>query len=153
MARVEQISSASILAELDDWLVEMAERIVWEAKDKLGSASESQAQKAIEVATIAGGSIRLFRNWLRYQWARESSQELWSVKGDDKGKTIAEKIVAAIDEIDKKVKAKAPSASEQERYRMTMQAAARFLGYLKRALKAVDYLDRIRPILEGGEQK
>lgn len=150
MPQVGQISSASVLVELDDWLVEKAERIVWEVKDKLKDPSEAQAQKAIEVAAISQGSVRLFRNWLRYQWARESSQELWSVRKDDKGRTIAEKITTTIDEIDSKVKAKVPSASEQERNRITMQAAARFLGYFKRALKAVNYLDRIKPILEGG---
>jgi len=153
MSQVELISQANILAELDDWLVEKAERIVWEVKDRLEEHSETQAQKAIEVAAISYGSVRLFRNWLRYQWARESSQELWSVRKDDKDRTIAEKITAAIDEIDSKVKAKAPSASEQERYRITMQAAARFLGYFKRALKAVNYLDRIKPMLEGGERR
>ena len=123
----------------DDELVIMAERLVYELKDKLrkrASEGRSQLSKAIEVAK-ASKSFPVFVNWVRYQMARErtsggSASEIWRV--------IGEPIYAATAEIER-------SDPDPQ---SAITSLVKFLGYLRRAFIGLDYMDRIPAI--GGER-
>jgi len=145
-------SVSAWLADLDDWLVEAAERIVWDAREGLRDVSEdvseSQVEKAIEVIQYSQGSLRIFQNWVRYQWAREEDRKsgklLWSIPTGSDRCTVAQRIVEVVQQIEQKAQA----IPQEDRRRALMQATARFLGYFKRALKAHKLFEQIRPVFE-----
>lgn len=124
-------------AELQEWMVRKAEDLVKGFKEATGAekapdVGRTQTSKAIEVAQAAE-SPSLFINWLRYQAARERGRDkFWSQELPD-GKTLAEAIAADVNEIKKKV-----SAEE------LMKGVALYLGYFRRALIGLEYLDRIQ---------
>lgn len=129
----------------DDDLVVMAERIIRQYKDRLKSQrsdGRSQLSKAIEVAK-ASRSFLVFKNWVRYQMAREKgsggpSSDIWKAKGSG-GRTMGEAVCQAASEIER-------SSSNREE---TIAGLIKFLGYLRRAFIGLDYLDRIPAA--GGE--
>lgn len=122
-----------------DELVQKAEALVSRLKaskwDK--SVGRTQASKAIEVAQDAP-TLRLFVNWIRYQAARESErQPFWSVdlgQGREKA-NLAEALTQELNAIQK---------AHPEN---PMPAVRLFLGYFRRALVGVKFLDRIK--MEG----
>ncbi len=129
-----------VSGKLDDQLVRWAEELVVQRAGKLSKkdAAKSQIQKAIETAAKAG-SPRVFANWLRYQWSRESSGDLWGITEDNGGKkALAQAILEVIDKIKNETGEK--SLFEEERNKRVMYLAARFLGYLKRSVVAADKL-------------
>lgn len=126
--------------EFEDRLVIWAEQIVQEARDGLKRYQETgrtQMSNAIDVAKTTK-SLRVFRNWLRYQKARV---EFWEVR-DINGKDIAERINEVIAQIERQTSGDA-----------TMNAVTRFLGYFRRALLAMDHFKQIPPATEGGERR
>jgi hypothetical protein len=116
-----------------DKLVRRAEALISQLKaspkwDK--DVGKTQASKAIEVAQSAD-SLRLFVNWLRYQAARESErQPFWSAPLDKV--TLAEALTTEL------------NAIQQDQPGDPMPTVRLFLGYFRRALVGVDFLDRIR---------
>jgi len=122
----------------EDKLVDAAEKIVLTAKDQLSGKAETgktQASKAIEVAQEAK-SLRVFRNWLRYQMARE---DFWQTHVESK--FLAERIAEEVERI----------AGEAKSSEEALKAVIRFLGYFRRALVAIDHLGRIPVVTERGE--
>ncbi|RMF34388.1 MAG: hypothetical protein D6759_05910 [Chloroflexi bacterium] len=119
-----------------DWLVRKAEDLVQRLKQSGWQGSDqgkTQASKAIEVAQDAS-SLRLFVNWLRYQAAREREKKqpgFWSRSLD--GQLLAEAMVADLQEI-----------QQQFGKDRTMQGVRLYLGYFRRALVGIRYLDRIQ---------
>lgn len=124
-------------AELQEWMVKRAEDLIrslkeatkWEEAPDVG---KTQTSKAIEVAQAAESPL-LFINWLRYQAARERERsKFWSQKlaGD---KTLAEAITEDVNEL----KGKSPSGE-------LIKNVALYLGYFRRALIGLKYLDKIR---------
>ncbi len=119
-----------------DWLVRKAESLVqrlkrsnWQESDQ----GKTQASKAIEVAQDAS-SLRLFVNWLRYQAAREREKKqpgFWSRSLD--GQVLAEAMVADLREIQQQL-------GEDQ----TMEGVRLYLGYFRRALVGIKYLDSIQ---------
>ncbi len=130
-----------------DRLVQKAEALVWMLREAIGKSDppevgKTQASKAIEVAQIAPTPALLI-NWLRYQAAREDPEErekrFWSYPLQD-GRTLAEALITDLQEIQREVR-------PEER----MRAVALYLGYFRRALVGIQFLDRIPPVGEGGE--
>jgi hypothetical protein len=120
-----------------DELVQRAEKIILAAKEKLENEQETgktQTSKAVEVAKAAR-SLRVFQNWLRYQMAREN---FWRLPVD--GRPLAQYINEEASDFEKKSESKEAA----------LKALVQFLGYLRRALIAVKYLDQIPPM---GEQR
>ncbi len=124
-------------------LVARAEAVVKELKESLGERREAgkiqetgktQASKAIEVVRSAG-SIRVFRNWLRYQMERE---EFWKVPALDK--PLAQRI-------DEETRVIEDSSGEQD---TAVKDVILFLGYFYRSLTAINHLDKIPPALQTG---
>jgi len=120
--------------EMEEWLVQKAEnqaRLLKEvAKWEDPEQGKTQTSKAIEVARAAI-TPRLFINWLRYQAARESPRDqFWSITL--KGKTLAEAIAADLNEIKREV-----------RPEDLMDTVSLYLGYFRRALVGIKYLDKI----------
>jgi len=118
-----------------DKLVHEAERLVEQiAKQRANEEldiGKTQASKAIEVAQSAD-SLRLFINWLRYQAARETDrQQFWSMNLSG-GKTLAQTLT----EVLKRISPKEPEKA--------MPAVRLFLGYFRRALVGIKFLDRIK---------
>ncbi len=119
----------------EEQLVIWAEEIVANLQEQLRAhvdTGRTQASKAIEVAQ-ATGSLLVFRNWLRYQRARE---EFWKVGGDG-GRDLAEWVHEAIGRIERET-----SGPD------TMAAVTRFLGYFRRVLVAINHLQQIPPARE-----
>jgi len=113
-----------------DELVRQAEAIIQDCfaasgRSDSGSTGRTQLSNAID-AINQSGSVVVFRNWLRYQTARE---EFWRTRGS-KG-TLAE-------QIDKYVqKLQSDHRDEAARY------LTYFLGFMRRTLIALRYLDQI----------
>lgn len=128
------------MAIQEDELVGRAEKIVLEARNKLSrgdaETGKTQASKAIEVAQEAK-SLRVFYNWLRYQMARE---DFWRIPLSE-DKPLAQRIAEEAQWIQQK------AGSLEE----ALKAVLRFLGYFRRALVAVEHLDRIPGATGGGE--
>ena len=124
-------------AELQEWMVKRAEDLIRSLKEatkweEAPDAGKTQTSKAIEVAQAAESPL-LFINWLRYQAARERERsKFWSQKlaGD---KTLAEAITEDVNEL----KGKSPSGE-------LIKNVALYLGYFRRALIGLKYLDKIR---------
>lgn len=131
-------------AELQEWMVQKAEGLVRGLKEaaekeaaksgvrKILDVGKTQTSKAIEVAQAAESPL-LFINWLRYQAARERERsKFWSQKlaGD---KTLAEAITEDVNEL----KGKSPSGE-------LIKNVALYLGYFRRTLIGLKYLDKIR---------
>ena len=96
---------------------------------------KTQASNAIQAAREAE-SLNLFLNWLRYQTARErDSKPFWSASFE--GKTLAEAITDELNEIHGVLKGDA------------MPSVRLLLGYLRRALFGIKYLDKIKVEGEG----
>lgn len=134
--------------KLEDRLVCLAEEIVGAARNDLQGKEDSgrtQASNAISVA-CATDSILVFKNWLRYQRAREA---FWRGQAD-----LAKLVNEALDQISKQVSDEVRQARGEsvnadqlaaEIRTKTMEAVVRFLGYFRRALYAVkdDSFDKI----------
>ena len=128
------------MADIDhDLLARKAEALVkrlqeatrWQETPEVG---KTQASKAIEVAQSAP-TPSLFINWLRYQTARESAdRRFWSYSLEPQ-QTLAEALAADLRDIVKDL-------SPEQR----MRAVTLYLGYFRRALVGMKYLDRI-PLL------
>ena len=119
-----------------DTLVKKAEDLVNLLKksqwDK--GVGRTQASKAIEVAQESP-TLRVFVNWLRYQASRESErQPFWSVEivEGHKKSCLAELLAQELNIIQK--------AQPGD----PMRAVRLFLGYFRRALVGVEFLDRIK---------
>jgi hypothetical protein len=113
-----------------DELVRQAEAIIQDCfaasgRGDGGSTGRTQLSNAID-AINQSGSVIVFRNWLRYQTARE---EFWRTRGS-KG-TLAEQI----DEYVQKLQS--DHRDEAARY------LTHFLGFMRRTLIALRYLDQI----------
>lgn len=122
--------------QIVDELVREAERIVQDCsanlkKSNASSTGRTQLSNAID-AINQSGSIAVFRNWLRYQMKRE---EFWRTRGSQL--TLAEHI----DKYAQKLQEKYPD--QAVRY-LTL-----FLGFLRRTLVAIDYLNEIPNKLKG----
>lgn len=119
-----------------DELVRKAEALVSQLKASKWdeSVGRTQASKAIEVAQDAP-TLRLFVNWLRYQAARESErQPFWSVelgRGREKA-NLAEALTREL------------NAIQRAQPEHPMRAVRLFLGYFRRALVGVKFLDEIK---------
>jgi len=126
------------MMSFEDRLVVWAEQIVNSAREGLKrheDTGRSQASNAVDVAKTAN-SVRVFRNWLRYQKSRE---EFWQVN-DTEGKDLAERVSEVVERIGRET-----SGDE------TMKAVVRFLGYFRRTLVAVDHLGQIPAATDKGE--
>lgn len=127
--------------KLEDELVTRAEQIITAAYQGLKQMGEitgrTQASNAIEVAK-ATNSQKVFQNWLRYQKSRES---FWRIRLDGSQDDIARKVNEAVEHI-----ASRTTGAE------TMRMVARFLGYFKRALVAIEHFDQIPAAKEGSTQ-
>lgn len=124
------------MALKEEQLVLLAEKIVSDLKEQLTGQEETgrtQAAKAIEVA-MATDSLLVFRNWLRYQMFR---LKFW--RTGEPGPELATRVEQAVDQIERQAE---PSE--------IMGQLARFLGYFRRALMAVKYLEQIPPARERG---
>jgi 6-phosphofructokinase len=120
--------------DFEDNLVILAETIVRATRENLKQKADTgrtQVSNAISVAN-ATESLLVFRNWLRYQKARE---EFWRVSDPQREADIAKRLEAALQEI-AEIKKQAGAAE-------TMRAVVRFLGYFRRALVAMDHFDQI----------
>lgn len=113
-------------------LVRRAESIVDECfgiggRGSSGSTGRTQLSNAIDAINQARGSIEVFLNWLRYQMARE---EFWRTRGKQ-GKMLGELIYKYAEELKKR-------DPQRAAYHLTQ-----FLGFMRRALIAVSYLEQI----------
>jgi hypothetical protein len=122
-------------------LVVEAEKIISDCFGTGGSASagstgRTQLSNAIDAINQAQGSIEVFINWLRYQTAREN---FWRTRG--KNGTLSEQVY-------KYAEALGTRDSENAAQNLTY-----FLGFLRRALVAINYLDKIPAQLRGGESQ
>jgi len=128
-----------------DLLVRKAEALVRALREATGwkdapDVGKTQSSKAIEVAQSAP-ILPLFVNWLRYQAAREEEgKRFWSCPLKDR-RVLAEALAADLQAIQK-------SVGPEE----TMRAVTLYLGYFRRALVGLQFLDRIPAEAgEGGE--
>lgn len=113
-------------------LVRQAETIVEECfgasgRGSSGSTGRTQLSNAIDAVNQAGGSVEVFLNWLRYQMARE---EFWRTR-NKQGKMLGELIYKYAEDLRKRDPNRAA-------YNLTQ-----FLGFMRRALIAVGYLEQI----------
>jgi hypothetical protein len=113
-----------------DELVRQAEAIIQDCfassgRSDGGSTGRTQLSNAID-AINQSSSVVVFRNWLRYQTARE---EFWRTRGS-KG-MLAE-------QIDKYVQSLHERAPQESARYLTY-----FLGFMRRTLIALRYLDQI----------
>jgi len=113
-----------------DELVRQAEAIIQDCfaasgRGDGGSTGRTQLSNAID-AINQSGSVIVFRNWLRYQTARE---EFWRTRGS-KG-TLAEQIDEYVQKLQRE------HGDEAARY------LTYFLGFMRRTLIALRYLDQI----------
>ncbi|MDM7460418.1 MAG: hypothetical protein P3X24_002035 [bacterium] len=93
-----------------------------------GSTGRTQLSNAIDAINQSRGSIEVFLNWLRYQMARE---EFWRRRGRSTGKMLGELIAKYAEELQKRD----PDHADQH--------LTHFLGFMRRALIALNYLDQI----------
>ncbi|GIV06139.1 MAG: hypothetical protein KatS3mg016_1714 [Fimbriimonadales bacterium] len=99
-----------------------------------GSTGRTQLSNAIDAINQAQGCIELFINWLRYQMSRE---DFWRTRG--KNGSLGEQVYKYAEELRKR---DSKNAAQNLTY---------FLGFLRRALVAMNYLDKIPAQLRGGE--
>ncbi|MGB9886315.1 MAG: hypothetical protein ACPLRW_04880 [Moorellales bacterium] len=132
---------AKFLDDLNEELVQRAETIVCALGQQQGRMEElgkSQLSRAIDVARSAG-SVRVLRNWLAYQAAREQSRAFWAQSA---GETLlidhVKKTLAFIEE---RTNQSFSSDAEARRAAAT-EAAVRFLGFLRRAFMARELILR-----------
>lgn len=140
------INEQAILHDLQDEMVQRAERLVRGLDSSSGSGEEAvqkrktQASKAIEVAQSAG-SLSVFVNWLRYQAARKESQEFWGMKTS--GQLLASALLENLLWLQKEVNDRTKGEGRSEQSRLTMKAVTQFLGYFRRALVGAEFLKDI----------
>lgn len=113
-------------------LVRRAETIVDECfgaggRGSSGSTGRTQLSNAIDAINQSRGSVEVFLNWLRYQMARE---EFWRTRSKT-GKTLGELIYKYAEDLQKR---DPDNAAKHLTY---------FLGFMRRALIAVSYLEQI----------
>lgn len=113
-------------------LVRRAETIVNECfgegrRDSSGSTGRTQLSNAIDAIAQARGSVEVFLNWLRYQMARE---KFWCTPSKT-GKMLGELIYKYAEDLQKR---DPDNAAQNLTY---------FLGFMRRALIAVNYLEQI----------
>ncbi|MFN3690526.1 MAG: hypothetical protein ACK4UU_06350 [Fimbriimonadales bacterium] len=113
-------------------LVRKAEEIVEECFGQGGrgggsSTGRTQLSNAIDAINQSRGSIEVFLNWLRYQMARE---DFWRAR-NRQGKMLGELIARYADELQRR-------DPELAAHNTTL-----FLGFMRRALIALSYLDQI----------
>jgi len=101
----------------------------------VGSTGRTQLSNAIDAINQAQGCIEVFINWLRYQMSRE---DFWRTRG--KSKTLGEQII----DYALHLKERDPKHAAQH--------LTYFLGFMRRTLVAVNYLDKIPAQLRGGNQ-
>lgn len=121
-----------------DLLVKKAEGLVKRLQRATGwrdapEAGKTQASKAIEVAQSAPTPLLLI-NWLRYQAAREEEEKRFWSRPLEGRETLAEALVADLQEV-------LETLSPHEK----MRAVTLYLGYFRRALVGIRFLDRIPP--------
>lgn len=139
MATQEQ----TILHELQDEMVQRAERLVRDLNLPKGEGAEkgkTQASKALEVAQSAD-SLAVFVNWLRYQAGRESSASFWTKTAG--GQSLAKALITDLNWLQSEVVRRMSGMPKPEQSQATMRAASRFLGYFRRALVGADFLNEI----------
>lgn len=130
---------ARVVDDLTEELVEEAEKIVLamgEQAGRLEDVGRSQLSRAIEV-TRSAGSVRVFRNWLAYQAARDQSSPFWTQRAGDRN--LIERIQAAVDDIEKKINQSLPAEAEARR-EVATEAVVRFLGFLRRAFVGREFI-------------
>lgn len=148
MANEEQV-----LRDLQDDLVRRAEKLVIDLKLKDTEASEAsskgktQLSKALEVIQTAG-SLVVFVNWLRYQAGRERSAEFWTKSAGQH--SLAKALADELGWIQGQVRTRLSELPEAEQNAATMRAAARFLGYVRRAMIGAAYLRSIQLASQEG---
>ncbi|GBC92722.1 hypothetical protein HRbin15_01199 [bacterium HR15] len=123
--------------EIDELVVE-AERIIESRRQHLkgGETGRTQMSNAIDAAQQTR-SFAMFLNWLRYQMARKESQEFWGAK-DSANRTLGEQVA---DYVKKRL---------QPEGELGMEKLVLLLGFMRRALVALEYLDRIPPQTRQG---
>lgn len=139
MATQEQ----TILHELQDEMVQRAEKLVRNLNlpaDEGVEKGKTQASKALEVAQTAG-TLTVFINWLRYQAGRESSALFWTKSAGQQ--SLAKALTSELNWLQGQVTGKMTGQSKVEQQQVVMRAATRFLGYFRRALIGVKFLDEI----------
>lgn len=92
-----------------------------------GSTGRTQLSNAIDAINQARGSIEVFLNWLRYQMSRE---EFWRAS-NRQGKMLGKLITHYANELQKR-------DPEHAAHHLT-----HFLGFMRRAFVALNYLDQI----------
>jgi len=122
--------------EIDELVIE-AEQIIGSLRQPLqargGETGRTQMSKAIDAAQQLR-SFAMFLNWLRYQMARE---EFWRIQSEN-GKTLGELVANCVSRL-------------QSEGKQGMEKLVLLLGFMRRALVAIEHLDRIPPqIREGG---
>ncbi|MDI6824969.1 MAG: hypothetical protein QME87_11585 [Bacillota bacterium] len=111
----------------DSRLVQAAEEIVKDVRQKLDAQSgTTQISRAVEAALVAEAPC-VFRNWLAYQAKRRESKDVWQVRGK---KSVYEWVLSMLDEIER------VTGPGEGRDREIMKVLARFLGYLRRTVVA-----------------
>ncbi|MCS7065563.1 MAG: hypothetical protein NZL85_04730 [Fimbriimonadales bacterium] len=119
--------------EIDELVLE-AEQIIASLRSKLspqsGTTGHTQMSNAIDAAQQTR-SFAMFLNWLRYQMARE---DFWRTQPEG-GRMLGEQVADRVKRLQ----------SEGER---GMEKLVLFLGFLRRALVAIKYLDQI-PLQTG----
>ncbi|MCL6536573.1 MAG: hypothetical protein K6U77_10935 [Armatimonadetes bacterium] len=116
-----------------DELVRQAETIIQDCfaasgRGDGGSTGRTQLSNAID-AINQSGSINVFRNWLRYQTARE---DFWRTRGS-KG-TLAEQIDKYVQKL---------QSDHRDHPEEAVRYLTYFLGFMRRTLIALRYLDQI----------
>lgn len=143
--------------EFEDQLVQWAEDTVRSMRQRAKETIEKQAKKsgrtqvskAIEVVKQAR-SLPVFYSWIRYQWARESeSEKFWGLETGT-GNKLAEHITTRVADIKRKLE-ETTDIDEATKRHKSIEATTRFLGYFRRALVAVEYIDQIPAALRGDE--
>lgn len=112
-------------------MVKKAEEMVQQLRGVSdGDEGKSQLSRAQDVAYESPG-VRVFVNWLNYQRARSASKSFWALDCDKTN--IGDHVVKFALDLDKQ-----GELSQEEKSR----CLARFLGYLKRAFVAREYLTK-----------
>lgn len=141
--RPEQVALAvqHAIGKVADELVRRAEEEVADFSGTKGTA-KSPLRNVLAVATAPGSSKKVVQNFILYQAGRaQSGSEFWGLRGKKHG-TVAEALVAQIDELDKLVDQVAEEAcrllkdtyalTQDEKRSLQMRLIQLFIGYLVR---------------------
>lgn len=128
-----------VVDDLNEELVDEAEKIVramGSQAERLRDAGRSQLSRAIEV-TRSAGSVRVFKNWLAYQAARDQSSPFWTQPAGDR--KLVDRVQEALKLIEERINQSLPADPEVRREAIT-EALTRFLGFLRRAVVGWKYV-------------